>query len=67
VFIVLLIIILTRRAAQSMVQIDGILWTIMGKKLIHPDSVKKWSEVEKQKRNHRNNSKGFQTNRPKGN
>jgi hypothetical protein len=47
VFIVLLIIILTRRAVQSMVvQIDGIIWTIMGKKLIHPDSVKKWTEVE---------------------
>jgi hypothetical protein len=45
------------------VQIDGIIWTIMGKKLIHPDSVKKWTEVEKQK----NNSKVFQTNRTKSN
>jgi len=64
-----LIIILTRRATQrSMVQIDGILsWTTRGKKLIDPDSVKNWSEVEKQKRNHQNNSKGFQTNRTKSN
>jgi len=50
-----------------MVLIDGILWTTRGKKLIDPDSVKKWSEVEKQKRNHQNNSKGFQTNRTKSN
>jgi hypothetical protein len=48
-----------------MVQIDGILWTTRGKKLIDPDSVKEWSLVEKQKRNHQDNSKGFQTNRIK--
>jgi hypothetical protein len=48
-----------------MVQIDGILWTTRGKKLIDPDAVKKQSEVEKQKRNHQDNSKGFQTNRTK--
>jgi hypothetical protein len=44
----------------KLVQIDGIIWTTRGKKLIVPDSVKKWSEVEKQKRNHQDNSKGFQ-------
>jgi hypothetical protein len=34
-----LIIILTRRAAQNVAQIDGILWTTKRKKLIDPDLV----------------------------